>query len=145
MKAIEYKVYGGTEVLQLNEVTKPTPNPKKNGSRYDFIFDTVGKRSFSQCKNSLSHSGIYLSAIIGFPPILQVIGTSFYGSKKAKTSSTGMLPIRKRLSYFLEIQALLATGDIKTVIDMPFPLSEMKAAHQYVEKGHKKGNIIITL
>nr|WP_290928281.1 zinc-binding dehydrogenase [Haliscomenobacter sp.] len=56
-----------------------------------------------------------------------------------------MLPVKERLAYFLEIKELLKLGKIKTVIDQHFPLSQLAAAHQYVEKGHKKGNLVITV
>ena len=117
----------------------------KNGEQYDIIFDTVGKRTFGECKNSLSHNGIYLSSVIDFSLLLHMIWTSVFGNKKAKSSSTGMLPVKERLAYFLEIKELLKLGKIKTVIDQHFPLSQLAAAHQYVEGGHKRGNLVITV
>lgn len=117
----------------------------KNGVQYDIIFDTVGKRSFGECKNSLSQNGVYLSSVLDFSLLVHMIWTSIFGSKKARSSSTGMLPVKARLAYFLEIKELLMLGKIKTVIDQHFPLSQLAAAHQYVEKGHKKGNLVITV
>lgn len=117
----------------------------KNGKQYDIIFDTVGKTTFSACENSLTASGIFLSSVVSIPLLLQMMKTSFFGSKKAKTSSTGMLPTKERLNYFLELKELLKANRIKTVIDHSYPLSQMAEAHQYVEKGHKKGNIIINV
>lgn len=117
----------------------------KNGAKYDIIFDTVGKRSYSQCKNLLTQNGIYLSSVIDFPLFLQMIWTSLFTAKKVKSSSTGMLPVKTRLNYFLEIKELLKMAKLKTVIDKHYPLSQIAEAHKYVEKGHKKGNLIITV
>lgn len=117
----------------------------KNGKQYDIIFDTVGKITFSSCKKSLTEKGIFLSSVIGFPLLLQMIKTSLFGKKKVKSSSTGMLPAKVRLNYFLELKELLKAEKIKTVIDNSYPLSQMGDAHKYVEKGHKKGNIIINI
>lgn len=117
----------------------------KNGKQYDVIFDTVAKITFSSCKNSLTEKGIFLSSVISFPLLLQILKTSLIGDKKVKTSSTGMLPAKERLDYLLELKELLKTKTIKTVIDNYYPLSQMGDAHQYVEKGHKKGNIIINI
>lgn len=139
MKAIEYAQYGGPEVFQLLEAVKPVPK------LYDIIFDTVGKRNFSQCQNSLAEKGIYLSSVMDFALFKQIIRTSFSSGKKAKTSSTGLLPVNKRLAYFMELKDLLAKGKIMTVIDNQYPLCEMAAAHRYVENGHKRGSTIIRL
>lgn len=117
----------------------------KNGKQYDIIFDTVGKITFSSCKNSLTEKGIYLSSVISIPLLLQMMGTSLFGKKKVKSSSTGMLPVKVRLNYLLELKELLKAEKIKTVIDNSYPLSQMGDAHKYVEKGHKKGNIIINI
>ena len=117
----------------------------KNGKKYDIIFDTVGKISFSTCKNSITETGIYLSSVINIPLLFQMIKTSFFGKKKVKSSSTGMLPAVKRLDYLLELKEMLKAEKIKTVIDTTYPLSKMSDAHTYVEKGHKKGNIVIEI
>lgn len=117
----------------------------KTGKQYDIIFDTVGKASFSECKNSLTVNGIFLSSVISFPLLLQIMKSSLFGTKKAKSSSTGMLPAKERLIYFLELKELLKAKKIKTVIDNSYPLSQMADAHKYVEKGHKKGNILISI
>lgn len=117
----------------------------KNGKKYDIIFDTVGKTSFTYCKNSLTEKGIYLSSVISFLLLLQIMKTSLFGNKKVKSSSTGMLPVKERLTYLMELRELLKVEKIKTVIDISYPLSRMADAHSYVEKGHKKGNVVIAI
>ncbi len=117
----------------------------KNGEKYDIIFDTVNKSSFSKCKNSIAENGIYLPTVFGFKVLAQMLKGLIAGNKKIKSSSTGLLPIKTRLSYFEEIKELMKTGEIKTVIDKQYPLSKMAEAHLYVEKGHKKGNVIINI
>jgi NADPH:quinone reductase-like Zn-dependent oxidoreductase len=116
-----------------------------NGEQYDIIFDTVNKSSFSKCKKSVAENGIYLPTVFGFNLLVQIFYTSLFGSKKIKTSSTGLLPVKVRLNYFEEIKELLKTGKIKTVIDKKYSLSQMAEAHSYVEKGHKKGNVVIEI
>lgn len=117
----------------------------KNGEQYDIIFDTVGKSSFSACKNSLTKNGLYLSAVLNFRLFLQMIRTSIFGGKKAKSSATGMLAVQERLNYFMELKELLRTAKIKTVIDKAYPLAQVAAAHAYVERGHKKGSVVISV
>ena len=117
----------------------------QNGERYDIIFDTVNKSSFSKYKNSIVENGIYLPTVFGFKTMFQMLKSSIVGGKKIKSSSTGMLPVKTRLIYFEEIKKLLATGGIRTVIDKKYSLNQMAEAHSYVEKGHKKGNVIIEI
>ncbi len=117
----------------------------KNGKKYDIIFDTVGKITFSSCKNSLTENGIYLSSIISMPLLLQMRKTSLFGKKKVKSSSTGMLSAKVRLDYLLQLKEMLKAEKIQTVIDSSYPLSQMCDAHKYVEKGHKKGNVLIEI
>lgn len=115
----------------------------QHGKQYDVIFDTVGKITFAQCKKALTPNGRYLSSVISLPLLLQIIKTAWFGHQRALSASTGMLPAKERLKYFLELKELLQAGQIKTVIDRTYPLSQMADAHEYVEKGHKKGNVII--
>ncbi|MDO8367770.1 MAG: NAD(P)-dependent alcohol dehydrogenase, partial [Saprospiraceae bacterium] len=117
----------------------------KNGELYDIIFDTVGKRSYSACKKSLKQKGMYLSAVLDFNLFMHMIWTSIFGSKKARSSATGMLPVKERLNYFMELKELLRTAKIKTVLDTSYPLSKIAEAHKYVEKGHKKGSVVISI
>jgi NADPH:quinone reductase-like Zn-dependent oxidoreductase len=117
----------------------------QNGMQYDIIFDTVNKRSFSECKNALTPKGVYMPTVFDLTHFFQMIWTSIVGGKKVKSSSTGLLPVKERLSYLMEIKELLKTGELKTITDKHYPLAQMAAAHAYVEKGHKKGNLVITV
>ena len=144
---------GMTSVIAVNEMVKALgadfvidytrTDFTKHGKQYDVIFDTVGKITFAQCKKALTPNGRYLSSVISLPLLLQIIKTAWFGHQRALSASTGMLPAKERLKYFLELKELLQAGQIKTVIDRTYPLSQMADAHEYVEKGHKKGNVII--
>ena len=109
----------------------------KNGQTYDAIFDTVMKISFSRCKSSLKKRGIYLTVDW---PLLQALWTSMIGSKKI---IFGIAPSRTEDVIFLK--ELIEAGKIKAVIDRRYPLEQTAEAHRYVDKGHKKGNVVITI
>lgn len=114
----------------------------KDEQTYDIVFDAVGKSSFSRCKNLLKKDGIYFSTELGFlaqNPLLQ-IWTSKIGSKKV------MFPLpkytKKDVLFFKE---LLEENKLKPVIDRSYPLEQIVDAYRYVEKQHKKGNVVITV
>jgi len=112
----------------------------KNGQTYDIIFDTVGKRSYSQCKGSLKQNGIYLSTIATLPLLLQMLWTSKIGTKKAK------FVLQKTTNKDLVfIKSLIEAGKLRTVIDRTYPLEQIAEAHRYSEKGHARGKVVITL
>lgn len=115
----------------------------KLGQQYDIVFDAVGKITFSQSKPALKAKGIYLSVDLSLSLFRQLIWTSIFGKQKAKFSATGALPIPKRLAYLKEIIRLMERGKLKSVIDRCYPLEEMVKAHQYVDTGRKKGNVVI--
>ncbi len=112
----------------------------KTGQTYDIIFDTVGKRTYSQCRNSLNQKGIYLNTIATVPLLLQMLWTSKIGSKKAKF---GLPPCAKKELDILK--DIIEAGKLKMVIDRTYPLSEIAEAHRYSESGHAKGKLVITL
>jgi NADPH:quinone reductase-like Zn-dependent oxidoreductase len=90
----------------------------KNSQTYDIIFDAVGKISRSIVKGSLEKKGVFLST---------------WQSLKIEADDLAFL---KELSE---------SGKLKPVIDRTYPLEEIVEAHRYVEAGHKKGNVAITV
>jgi NADPH:quinone reductase-like Zn-dependent oxidoreductase len=117
----------------------------RTGQTYDVIFDAVGKSSFSRCKSSLTQKGIYLATVFGLQELVQMLWTSMIGSKKVKFSATGLRPVPERLIFLKELKELIEAGKIKSVIDRCYPLEQIPEAHSYVEKGHKKGNVVINI
>ena len=117
----------------------------QSGETYDVIFDTVGKSSFSQSKRSLKQRGIYLTAYLTLAILLQMLWTSRIGSKKARIAFTGLRPSSEQNKDLVFLKDLIEAGKIKPVIDRCYPVEQIAEAHRYVDKGHKKGNVVITL
>jgi len=117
----------------------------KTGKIYDIIFDTVGKFPFSRCRGSLAERGVFLTTGIMLENMLHVFWTSISGSKKVKFAATGLRPAREKAKDLVFLTELIETGKLKAVIDRCYPLEQMVDAHRYVEKGHKKGNVVITI
>ncbi len=90
----------------------------QNGQPYDFIFDAVGKLSFASVEKLLTDKNHFLSV----------------------QSSTN-----ERIENLMLLKELVEAGKIKPVIDKLYPLEQTTEAHRYVETGHKKGNVVITI
>jgi NADPH:quinone reductase-like Zn-dependent oxidoreductase len=112
----------------------------QSGETYDIIFDVVSKSSFSRCKDSLKQNGRYLVTVIGLTPIVQTLWTGVISSKKVIFA----LSIEKTEALIF-LKELIEAGKIKPVIDRRYPLEQIAEAHRYVGKGHKKGNVVITV
>ena len=112
----------------------------KSGETYDLIFDILGKSSFSRCKRSLKKNGRYLLASFKTRQLFQMLGTKIKGSKKVICA----LALEKTEDLIF-IKELIEAGKIKAAIDKRYPLEQTAKAHSYVEKGHKKGNVVITV
>jgi NADPH:quinone reductase-like Zn-dependent oxidoreductase len=108
----------------------------KNGQTYDIIFDAVMKSSFSRCKSSLTQSGVYITVDY---PLLTALWTSIVGSRKV------VFGIANRIEDLTFLRELIEVGKLKSVIDRRYPLEQTAEAHRYVETGHKKGNVVITV
>ena len=91
----------------------------QSGETYDVIFDAVGKLSSSLAKKSLKKKGTYFN-----------VNNS---SEKLKTED------------LITIKELIEARKLKSVIDRVYPFEQIVDAHRYVDKGHKKGNVVITL
>lgn len=93
----------------------------QNSERYDLIFDAVGKIARAKRKQSLSTSGVYINVL------------DLTSNFKLKVEDLNF------------IKELSEAGKLRTVIDKSYPFSQIVEAHKYVDKGHKKGNVVITV
>ena len=117
----------------------------QSGQTYDIIFDAVGKSSFLRCKDSLKGGGVYLTTVPSPEAILQRLRTSVWGRKKVSFAATGLRRASAKAKDLAFISELIEAGKIKAVIDRRYPLVQMAEAHRYVETGHKKGDVVITI
>ena len=112
----------------------------ESGNIYDLIFDVVGATTFDRCQNSLKPNGVFLQNIMELSDIARVFWTSITGGKKIKGGvATG------NMANMGLITALAEAATIRPVIDRSYPLERIAEAFKYVEQGHKKGNVVITV
>lgn len=112
----------------------------KNGEMYDVIFDTVKAISVSRSKKSLNKNGVMILGATGISEMLQGLWISMTSSKKIITGV-----IRHKAEDIIFLKELIEKDKFKPVIDRIYPLEQIAEAHAYVEKGHKKGNVVITM
>ncbi len=93
-----------------------------SGEIYDVVFDAVSKFPSSKAKKALKKGGIYLSV------------------NKDSGDGKGL-----KVEDLLFLKEVIEAGKLKSAIDRRYPLEEIVEAHRYVDKGHKKGNVIITI
>ncbi|TRX71405.1 NAD(P)-dependent alcohol dehydrogenase [Carboxylicivirga sp. M1479] len=110
---------------------------------YDLVFDTIGKSSFSKCRAILKPQGTYLSPVLSLSLLAHSAITSFTGRKKAKFCATGLQPVNVLTPLLEKLIKWSETGKYHTVIEKIYPMDKAKEAHQHVDTGHKKGNIVL--
>jgi NADPH:quinone reductase-like Zn-dependent oxidoreductase len=112
----------------------------KNGETYDAIIDVVGNISLPTSQRSLKENGRFLLANPGLSQMAGGLWTSLTSSKKAIMQAANATP-----EDLVTLSELMEAGKIKSVVDRRYPLEQIPEAHRYVEKGHKKGNVVITV
>jgi NADPH:quinone reductase-like Zn-dependent oxidoreductase len=91
---------------------------RKGTTKYDIVFDAVGKLTKSSCKNVLKKNGSFLSV---------------------------RYPTKEKVEYMIFLNELIEGGKLRPIIDRTYTLDKIREAHNYVEQGHKKGNVVLTL
>jgi NADPH:quinone reductase-like Zn-dependent oxidoreductase len=112
----------------------------ENGETYDIVVDTAGTAPFSRSQGSLKERGRLLMVLGGLPDIIRIPWVSMTSSKKVIAG-----PARERAEDLRFLAKLAEAGEFKPVIGRRYPLEQIAEAHRYVDTGHKKGNVIITL
>lgn len=113
--------------------------------KYDIIFDTVAKKSYTQCKNVLTDNGIYLTTFPTLGVLFKGLVQSNRKGKRAYFVAAGMKPADEKIDNLQYLLELIKNKKIKTVISKRYLIDEVAEAHRYVETGHKKGNVIINV
>lgn len=106
---------GADEVVFYNQ-----QNFTNTTKKYDIIFDAVGKINKQQCKNMFNKNGVFLT-----------VGGLEFASETIE-----------QIEF---LRSLLQLGKYNTTIDKVFDLTQIREAHQYVDTGRKKGNVVIKM
>lgn len=114
----------------------------KDNEKYHYVFDTVGKSTFSKCKSLLHPGGVYISSELGpnnENPFLAMI-TPLLGGKKV------VFPIPLNIKKSLQVvKNFIEQEKFNPLIDKCYPLEQITEAFQYVSSGQKVGNVVIKM
>ncbi|MFV8341043.1 NAD(P)-dependent alcohol dehydrogenase [Flavobacterium sp. XS2P39] len=114
----------------------------KNGETYDVIFDTVNAIEIRDSIQSCTINGKLILSAAGISEMLQGFWASMASNRKVKVLTGVISHTAEDINFLKE---LIESGQLKPVIDRTYSLDQTAAAHSYVEKGHKKGNVAITV
>lgn len=127
------KTVGADHVIDYKE-----ENFAKSGLKYDVIFDVVGKNRLKDCLNSLTEYGHY---VLSNPKLSSMFKYKRANNRSHQTVYAGTT-VQKN-EDLLYLKTLIEAGKLTSYIDKSYPLKDITAAHQYVEAGHKKGNLVL--
>ncbi len=115
------------------------------GDTYDVIYDTVGKRSFAECKPALKATGAYISPVLNIKLLFNMLFTKKGKGKSASFEATGLQPANVLRPMLEKLANMLEDNQLEVVIDRQYPLAEAPTAHEYVDTGHKRGNVVLAV
>ncbi|MCF8532890.1 MAG: NAD(P)-dependent alcohol dehydrogenase [Reyranella sp.] len=112
----------------------------RNGESYDIILIAAGTGSFARFKGSLRENGRLLQVVGGLPQIAQIPWAAVTSSKRVFAG-----PAAESAQDLDALRELAEAGAFRPVIDRRYPFDRIVEAHAYVDTGHKKGSVVITM
>jgi NADPH:quinone reductase-like Zn-dependent oxidoreductase len=112
----------------------------QTGQQYDVVYETVNKTRVSSCASVLRKNGVLLLGAAMLPEMLRGAWATMTGGIKVHSGMA--VPKAESIAF---LRQLLEAGKLKPVIDKTYALEQLADAHAYVEKGHKKGNVVVTV
>lgn len=131
------KSLGADQVVDYTQV-----DFTENGQVYDIIFDAVGNLSVPRCKKVLTPNGIFLALVFGLSHLGHMSWTALTGGQKVIAAVAPDTGITDDLIF---LKGVIEAGKYHSVIDRRYPFEQLAEAHRYAERGHKKGNMVVTL
>jgi NADPH:quinone reductase-like Zn-dependent oxidoreductase len=115
------------------------------GRRYDVIFDVAGTSSFLRCRRVLEPAGVYLTTAPSPAVIAAMPWTARFGSRRAVVAFTGLRAAADKRRDLLVIKELTEASALTAVVGARYPLARIADAYRYLDAGHKKGSIVVTM
>ncbi len=112
------------------------------GRTFDYVFDAVGKSSYSRCAHLLEPRGVYMSS--GMGDHLEHMYLEF--ATRLRNGKRVVIPFPRNIAASIAlVKEMYAKGKFTPLIDREFPLDQVADAYRYVASGRKKGNVILRI
>ncbi|MGH1358646.1 MAG: NAD(P)-dependent alcohol dehydrogenase [Burkholderiaceae bacterium] len=112
----------------------------QSGERYDVIVDAVGNAPFARSGRCLAPGGRLLAIVASLAGLLKAPVVSLLTNRKVIAG-----PAAERVAYIHQLCELAEAGRFTPVIDRVFAFEQVRAAHEYVGAGHKKGSVVLSM
>ena len=123
----------------------------RTNQRYDMLFDLVGNHSFSERRQVLTPNGICVLAGVGgaglHPGMWGRVGRNFWNAFLSNFSNQKFVFYIARLTKadLNALRELMESGKVKPVIDRTYSISQTQAAVRYLEEGHARGKVVVSM
>lgn len=131
---------GATDVIDYT-----SEDYTRSGRTWDVVLDAAGKSSFGAARHVLAPTGIYLSTVPSAGVLLGMLFTRRSRGRRAGILFTGLRPVPEVRPELAALTTIIEAGGLRAVIDHSLPLDGAAEAHAYVERGHKKGVVLLTM
>ncbi len=117
----------------------------KGTQQYDVVYDTIGKSCIGKAKDVMAPEGIYMSPVLNFRMMGQIIMNPFHGGKKAKFDATGLKPVKDIMQMINDLLQMMKDGTYNAVIERRYAMKDVAEAHRYIDTGRKRGNVVMCI